>query len=279
MQPIVYFNGSYMAKQDARLSPDDRGFLFADGVYEVVRSYGGKLFAMQPHLQRMANGLRALRIEGFDTQELGPVCSELLERNGLSDQDALIYLQVSRGAAPRMHTFPDPPVTPTVYAVPNSFTPKVDASVGVPVITSPDMRWMRCDIKSIALLPNCLAAQEAREKGAPEAILIRDGIALEGTHTSFFGVIDGVVRTAPLSNYILPSITRAVAIELCEANDIPLREFPILQQELETAEELMLVGTTVEIMPIVSVDGRQVGNGKPGPVAGRLSELFRERTG
>jgi len=278
MQPIVYFNGSYMAKEDAKLSPDDRGFLFADGVYEVVRSYGGKLFAMEPHLKRMANGLRALRIEGFDTQELGPVCTELLERNSLADQDALIYMQVSRGAAPRIHTFPDPSVTPTVYAVPSAFTPKVDASVGVPVITSPDMRWMRCDIKSVALLPNCLAAQEAKEKGAPEAILIRDGIALEGTHTSFFGVLDGVVRTAPLSNYVLPSITRAVALELCQENNIPVREFPILQQELDTADELMLVGTTVEIMPIVSVDGRKVGNGKPGPVARRMLELFRPRT-
>ena len=156
---------------------------------------------------------------------------------------------------------------------------KVEASVGVPVITSPDMRWMRCDIKSVALLPNCMAAQEARERGAPEAILIRDGVALEGTHTSFFGVIDGVVRTAPLSNYILPSITRAVVIELCETNDIPIRQSPIFQQELETAEELMLIGTTVEVKPIVSVDGRQVGNGKPGPVAKRLYELFKDRTG
>jgi D-alanine transaminase len=276
MQPIVYLNGSYLAKDEARLSPDDRGFLFADGVYEVVRSYGGKLFAMEPHLKRMADGLRALRIEGFDPHTLGSVCTELLERNDLSDRDALIYMQVSRGAAPRIHAFPEPSVTPTVYAVPSAFTPKVDAAVGVPVITTPDMRWMRCDIKSVALLPNCLAAQEAKERGAPEAILIRDGIALEGTHTSFFGVIDGVVRTAPLSNYILPSITRAVAVELCETHDIPIREYPILQQELDTADELMLVGTTVEIMPIVSVDGRQVGNGKPGPVARRLGELFGE---
>jgi len=278
MEPTVYLNGSYLAKHDAKLSPDDRGFLFADGVYEVVRSYGGKLFAVEPHLNRMADGLRALRIEGFDPREFGPVCQELLERNGLGDANALVYLQVTRGAAPRLHAFPDPPVAPTTYAVPSAFKPKGDASVGVPVITSPDMRWMRCDIKSVALLPNCLAAQEAREKGAPEAVLIRDGIALEGTHTSFFGVIDGVVRTAPLSNYILPSITRAVAIELCHQHDIPIREFPILQQELDTADELMLVGTTMEIMPIATVDGRPVGNGKPGPVAKRLLELFRAMT-
>jgi D-alanine transaminase len=279
MQPIVYFNGSYVAKEDVRLSPDDRGFLFADGVYEVVRSYRGKLFALDLHLERMANGLRALRIKGFDPQSLGSVCKELLRRNGLAEKEALVYLQVTRGAAPRIHAFPDPAVAPTVYATPSVLKPKVDASVGVPVITAPDMRWMRCDIKSVALLPNCLAAQEAREKGAPEAILIRDGVALEGTHTSFFAVIDGVVRTAPLSNYILPSITRAIVIELCEANDIPIRQFPILQQDLETAEELMLIGTTVEVMPIVSVDGRKVGNGKPGPIAKRLYELLKSKTG
>lgn len=278
MQPIVYFNGSFMAKEEVRLSPDDRGFLFADGVYEVVRSYGGRLFAMEPHLKRMADGLRALRVEGFDPYEFEPVCHELLERNGLSDTDTLVYFQVTRGAAPRTHTFPDPPVIPTVYAVPSPFKPKVDPSVGAHVITSPDMRWLRCDVKSVALLPNCMAAQEAKDKGAFEAILVRDGIAMECTHTSLFGVIDGVVRTAPLSIYILPGVTRAVAIRLCEQHDIPIREFPILQQELETADELMLVGTTAEITPIVSVDGRPVGNGKPGPVAKRLLELFKQET-
>ncbi len=278
MDPIVFFNGTYMPKQEVRLSPDDRGFLFADGVYEVVRSYGGKLFGLDQHLERMANGLSALRIEGITSGNLAPVCQELLDRNELETADALVYLQITRGAAPRMHAFPDPSVTPTVYAAPRAFTPKGDQAIGVPVITTPDQRWTRCDIKSVALLPNCLANQLARERGAPEALLVRDGVVLEGTHTSFFGVFDGVVRTAPLTNYILPSITRAAALTLCREHGIPAVEAPIYELELERADELFLAGTTMEIMPIVSVDGRQVGAGKPGPVAKRLLELFQTET-
>ena len=278
MDPIVFFNGAYLRKQEVRLSPDDRGFLFADGVYEVVRSYGGKFFGLEEHLERMSNGLSALRIEGLAASDLAPVCQELLDRNGLGTADALVYLQVTRGVAPRVHAFPDPPVTPTVYAAPRAFAAKGNHAVGVPVITAPDQRWTRCDIKSVALLPNCMANQLARERGAPEALLVRDGVVLEGTHTSFFGVFDGVVRTAPLTNYILPSITRAAALELCRAHDLPVLEAPIYAHELDGADELFLAGTTMEIMPIVTVDGRRVGNGKPGATAKRLLELFQAET-
>jgi D-alanine transaminase len=279
MSDIVYLNGSYVPKAEARLSPDDRGFLFADGVYEVVRSYGGSFFALQPHMERLANGLAALEIEGVDVGEVGLVCLELLQRNDLAEADALVYLQITRGAAPRTHAFPDPPVAPTVYATAYGFTPKGDPAVGVEVITAPDQRWTRCDIKSVALLPNCLANQRAKAAGMPEALLVRDGVVLEGTHTSFFGVFGGEVRTAPASNYILPSITRATALELCREHEIPHAERPIFEHELTRADELFLAGTTMEIMPIVEVDGRQIGTGKPGPVAARLLELFRERTG
>jgi D-alanine transaminase len=277
MPPIVYLNGSYLEKDQAHISPDDRGFLFGDGIYDVGRAYGGKFFALDRHLKRMADGLAALRIQGIDARDLEPVCHELLERNGLAQDDAIVYLQVTRGAAPRIHAFPDPAVKPTVYATVSPFKPKGDQSVGVGVITAPDLRWTRCDIKSVALLANCLAAQAAREGGVPEAVLLRDGVALEGTHTSFFGVIDGVVRTAPLSNYILPSITRAVVLEICQEAAIPHREFPVLQHELGTADELFLAGTTMEVMPIVTVDGRAVADGKPGPVSKRLLELFRKK--
>ena len=277
MPPIVYLNGSYLEKDEARISPDDRGFLFGDGIYDVGRAYGGRFFALDRHLQRMADGLVALRIEGIDAKDLDPVCHELLERNGLAQSDAIVYLQVTRGVAPRTHAFPESHVGPTVYGTVNPFKPKGDPAVGVGVITAPDLRWTRCDVKSIALLANCLAAQAARERGVPEAVLLRDGVALEGTHTSFFGVLDGIVRTAPLTNYILPSITRAILLEVCEENAIPHREFPVLQHELRTADELFLAGTTMEVMPIVSVDGRAVGDGKPGPVARRLLELLRKK--
>jgi len=185
---------------------------------------------------------------------------------------------VTRGAAPRTHWFPDPPVAPTVYGSATPFKAKADPAAGVAVITQPDHRWTRCDIKSVALLPNCLAAQRARKAGAVEAVLVRDGVALEGTHTSFFGVVDGVVRTAPRSNYILPSVTRGAVLDICREHGIAADETPILLHELERAEELFLAGTTMEVMPIVTVDGRPVADGKPGAVAGRLLGLFRERT-
>jgi len=278
MPDIVFFNGSYLDRDQVRISPDDRGFLFADGIYEVVRFYGGRPFELQAHLARMVDGLRSLRIEGVEAGTIETVVSELRDRNGLSDSDALLYLQITRGVAPRVHHFPDEKTEPTVFASIRAFSPSVDPTVGAAVITAPDHRWTRCDIKSVALLPNCMAAQDAHEAGAIEAVLVRDGVALEGTRSSFFGVIDGEVRTAPRSNYILPSVTRAVTLELCREHRIPCDERPILLEELEVADELFLVGTTTEILPIIQVDGWKVRDGRPGPVALRLAELFRART-
>ncbi|MFQ6045878.1 MAG: aminotransferase class IV [Gemmatimonadales bacterium] len=277
MGQTVYLNGEFLDKKDAHLSPDDRGFLFADGVYEVIRAYRGRFFAAGPHLERLANGLAALRIEGVDAPGLETVSYELLERNGLSGADATVYVQVTRGAAPRIHAFPPEPVEPTVYLDAGPFSSKADPAEGIAAITRPDLRWARCDIKSVSLLPNCLAAQEARDAGAQEAVLVRDSVALEGTHTSFFAVVDGVVRTAPKTNYILPSITRQTLLELCREHDIPFEESPVFDSELARAEELFVAGTTFEVMPIVEMNGRTVGRGKPGPVAMRLLELFRDR--
>lgn len=277
MTDTVFFNGSYLPKDEVRISPDDRGWLFSDGIYEVVRVYRGVPFEMDGHVERLAEGLAGIRIEGADAGLMAEVTSELIRRNGLEDQDAVVYVQVTRGAAKRVHHFPSPPVEPTFYAAAWGFTPTTDPAVGVEVVTSPDHRWTRCDVKSVSLLANCLAAQEAAEAGAYEAILLRDGVALEGTRTSLFGVIDGVVRTAPESNYILPSITRRVALDLCSDAGIPVREKPMLVREFETADELFLAGTTTEIMPIVRVDGQPVASGKPGPVTARLAKLFTER--
>lgn len=279
MSDIVYLNGSYLPKAEAHLSPDDRGFLFGDGVYEVVRSYGGRPFALERHMARLASGLEALRIARVDVTRIEEMCRGLLSRNGLGQADALVYLQVTRGVAARTHAFPDPPVRPTVYGTAYPFAPKGDPSIGVHVITAPDQRWTRCDIKTVCLLPNCLANQRAKEAGVPEALLVRDGVALEGTHTSFFGVFDGEVRTAPLSNYILPSITRATVLELCAEHGIPYAERPIFAEDLAGADELFLAGTTMEVMPIVEVDGNTVAAGAPGMLARRLLALFHERTG
>lgn len=277
MSETVFFNGAYVPKHDVSISPDDRGFLFSDGIYEVVRMYDGAAFEMEAHVRRLADGLAAIRIDGVDAAMLAEVCGELIRRNGLEKHDAVVYIQVTRGVAPRTHHFPDPAVSPTVYATAWAFTATTDASVGVDVVTAPDHRWTRCDIKSVSLLANCMAAQQAAEAGAYEAVLVRDGMAIECTRTSLFGVVDGIVRTAPKSNYILPSITRAVALELCRSEGFPVAMLPMTLAEFETADELFLAGTTTEIMPIVRVDGRPVADGRPGPIATRLAQLFSNR--
>ena len=273
--PVVYFNGAYTPKDQVRISPDDRGFLFADGLYEVTRAYGGRLFELDAHLRRLADGLAALDIQGVDAQAMGDVFRRLLRENGFAAADATVYLQVTRGAAPRTHWFPTTPVPPTVYAEAKPFTPRADPAVGIGVITTPDVRWARCDIKTVGLLPNCLANQRARAAGALEAVFVRDSVALEGTASSFFAVLDGEVRTAPLSNYILPSISRAVVLRLCDEGGLPHREVPVFVEQLSQASELFMAGTTLEVMPVVTVDGRPVGTGVPGPVATRLNAMFR----
>jgi D-alanine transaminase len=278
MSVIVYLNGSYLPKEEARISPEDRGFLFADGIYEVARAYGGSFFALDAHLQRMARGLAALAIEGFDATDASEISHELLQRNGFTGKDAIVYLQITRGVAPRTHFFPDPPVSPTVFAMVNPLHSRWDPRKGVGVIVAPDQRWTRCDIKSVSLLPNCLAAEAARAAGVAEALLIRDGVVMEGTHTSVFGVFDGEVRTAPASNYILPSITRQVVLDLCAEHGIPHGTEPFFAHDLARADELFLAGTTMEVMPIVRVDDQPVGSGTPGPFAQRLLHLFHGLT-
>jgi len=278
MSPTVYFNGVYCPKDDVRISPDDRGFLFADGVYEVVRSYGGRFFELAAHLDRLATGLRALEIGGADVTALPGVFRELLVRNDLGTADATVYLQITRGAAPRTHAFPDPSTPPTVYAEARTFAPRADPATGIGVITVPDTRWARCDIKTVGLLPNCLANQRARSAGAVEAVFVRDGVAIEATASSVFAVLHGEVRTAPASNYILPSISRAVVLRLCREHGIAHAETPVFLDDLARADEIFLAGTTLEVMPVVRVDDRPVRDGRPGPAARRLLELFRHET-
>ena len=273
----VYFNGKYLPKDEVRISPDDRGFVFGDGVYEVIRSYGGNLFAVDAHLARMRWGVCELAINGADVDQLGDVAAELIRRNNFTSGDATVYLQVTRGAAPRAHAFPDPAVPPTVYAQAGRFTPKGDPAKGIVTITVPDIRWARCDIKTVQILPNCLANQRARASGAQEALFVRDGVVLEGSHSSVFFVFGEEVRTAPKTNYILPSITRDVVLELCRESGIPARESPVFAHELPRATEAFLAGTTMEVMPIVRIDGMAVGGGEPGPVTRRLQDLFRSR--
>jgi D-alanine transaminase len=273
---IVHLNGQFLPKEQARISPDDRGFLFADGVYEVVRAYRGHLFRAREHWDRFDASLQALRIARPAGLDFSAVCTELLQRNQLADAEATVYLQISRGAAPRKHAFPAE-VAATVYGFAAPFANPVEKwAGGVKVITVPDQRWARCDIKSISLLPNVLANQLAQEAGAHEAVLVRDGFALEGSLSNFAVVMDGVVRTAPRSNYILPGVTRLVALGLCSALGIPVKEFPVAESELRCAQEAMLFGTTNEVMPVVQINDRKVGDGQPGPITRQLQQAFRD---
>ena len=273
----AYFNGEFLPREDVRVSPDDRGFLFSDGVYEVLRAYGGRLFEVERHVDRLACSLAAMRIGGVSAADLAPVFHDLLARNDLSAADALVYLQVTRGAAPRTHRYPDPPVPPTVYAYAWAFSPDHAAEDGARAITVPDQRWARCDIKTVALIPNCMANEQARNAAAAEAIFVRDGVALEGTHTNLFAVFRGVVRTSPLTNYILPGVTRAVVLELCGEAGFEVAEEPIFADELYRADEIFVVGTTAEVTPIVDLDDRAIGSGRPGVFALDLLRRLRER--
>lgn len=273
---IVHLNGQFLPKEQARISPDDRGFLFADGAYEVVRAYRGHLFRAREHWERFDASLLALRIARPAGLDYSALCTELLQRNQLAESEATVYLQISRGAAPRKHAFPAE-VAPTVYGFAAPFANPVEKwAGGVKVITVPDQRWARCDIKSISLLPNVLANQLAQEAGAHEAVLVRDGFALEGSLSNFAVVMDGVVRTAPRSNYILPGVTRLVALGLCAAMGIPVKEFPVAESELRCVQEAMLFGTTNEVMPVVQINDRTLGDGQPGPITRQLQQAFRD---
>ncbi|MEO8195028.1 MAG: aminotransferase class IV [Gemmatimonadales bacterium] len=277
---VVYFDGRYIAKSEVHVSPDDRGFLLGDGIYEVAAAYDGRFVALDRHMDRLRRSLAEARIDGSVADPLETVFQELLDRNGFAESGkAMIYLQVTRGVAPRSHAFPKKAPRPTVYAYAAPFPDMGDLASGIAAITRPDMRWSRCDIKVISLIANCLANQEAKESGAFEAILIRDGVALEGTHTSFFAVKDGVLRTAPLSNLILPGITREIAIEASLRAGIEVREDPVREDELTAMDEFFITGTTTEVVPIIRLDGTPVGDGSPGPVTRHVMQLYRAAAG
>jgi D-alanine transaminase len=272
---IVFFNHQFIPKTQVRIEPDDRGFLFADGVYEVIRSYRGKLFKADEHIARLNRSLQFLRIRMPENANFTEIGAQLIEHNNLQDEDASIYIQVTRGPAPRKHAFPETEIPATLYASVSALHRPVEKQKqGVKVILEPDNRWTRCDIKSIALLPNVLANQRAKEEKAEEAILVRDGVALEGSHSSFGGVFNNRLVTAPKSNYILAGITREVVLQLCRKLNIIVEEFPIMADRLQDADELMLFSTSLEVTPIVQVGDRQVGDGKPGAVTRKLQRAF-----
>ncbi|HEX6627032.1 MAG TPA: aminotransferase class IV [Gemmatimonadaceae bacterium] len=277
---VVYLNGEFCPRSEARVSVEDRAFVFGDGVYEVLRAINGRLFATRFHndrLRRSLDGIGIVLEESDSPERFSEIGLQLLRENGLTQGEATVYMQVSRGAAPRLHTFPSPPVPPSVYISVSRFKPYSDfAATGASAISHPDLRWGRCDLKTLNLLPNVLAAQAAKERGAFEAMLIRDGIVTEGAKTNFFGVVNGSLRTHPCDNHILPGITRSVLRELADGLRIDLDETPIRASEIPRLTELFLTGTTTDVMPIVTLDDRPVGKGKPGELTRRLQKVLAE---
>jgi len=277
----VYLNGEFLERSQATISVDDRGFLFGDGIYEVVRAVDGRLGAAELHWQRLARGLAGIHINrpaGLTDGTLSELAARLLAENGLDGGDALVYLQITRGAAVRTHHFPPAATAATVYAAATPFrAPDAIRARGATAITLPDIRWARCDLKTVNLLPNVLGKQQAVAAGADEAVFVRDGVVTEGASTNVFAVFGDELRTYPATNYILPGVTRHVTLEAAAALGIAVREAPVLAEELAAADELFLTSTTNDVMPLVAVDGRPVGSGRPGPVAERLFAAVRAR--
>ncbi len=276
MNEIVFLNGEFIKKEEAKISPNDRGFIFADGVYEVAKYYNGKPFRYHDHLKRLERSLTEIEIEYNETVRLEAVFDELITKNYLNDKHAGVYLQITRGEHKRVHHFPEN-IRPTVYAFTfglPSFTDNLEN--GIRVITHEDIRWERCDIKSVSLLPNTMLYNKAVKAGAGECVLIRDGMVTEATHSSVLGVKNGVVITRPLSNLILPGITRKVILEICADNNIPFEEREFSEAEMLEMDELIIAGTGSEITPAIQVNDNLIGNGKPGRITRFIQDKFFE---
>jgi D-alanine transaminase len=273
----IYLNHCFLPKEEAFISPDDRGFYFADGVYEVIKYYKGHPFCFMEHMDRLRNSLDGIRIRFNRIVELPDICGELIRLNGLQQEYAAIYLQVTRGVASRMHRFPGNEVEPTLYIRAFPMPPFMDEiNRGIRVITREDIRWKRCNIKSIALLPNTLLYQEAVEQAAGECFLVRDGSFTEATHSNIMAVKQGVIHTHPDSHYILPGITKAMLIKRCPDLGLKVIEEPVKKTEIRDFDEWFITGTGSEIFPVIQIDDIRIGTGFPGPVTRKLQEeLFR----
>ncbi len=271
----VFWNGQYDSIDRICIHPNDRGFLFGDGVYEVVRIYGGRCFEMAAHERRLLESAASIGIEleGFEGME--PVMKKLLSRQSLPDGNGVLYYQVTRGTAPRKHFFPEPTVQPNHYAYVQVLpVPDLELRPGAKAVSLPDRRWLECHIKSISLLGSVLAAEKAKQNQASEAVLHRDGIVTEGSHTNVFAVMDNILWTHPANHLVLNGITRRVVLELARRAGMEFKEVPIELAQLKNASEIFLTGTTVEIWPVVELDGLTVGDGKTGPITRELQSAF-----
>ncbi|MDH5632562.1 MAG: D-amino-acid transaminase [Gammaproteobacteria bacterium] len=271
----VYLNGEFVPADTAQVSAFDRGFIFGDGVYEVIPVFGGRSFRLEHHLQRLDNSLKALGITLDMTRQQW---SDMLDKLAGDDSgDQYIYMQVTRGPAPRDHVFPASS-KPTVfaYATPLKYPDDTTLANGVNAVTAEDIRWLRCDIKAIALLAAVMLREQAKQQGAVEAILLRDHMLTEGAASNIFIVKNNVIATPGKGRYILPGITRDLVVELAQANNVAMEERDITEAEVFDADEVWLTSSTKEILPITTIDGKPVGSGKPGAMHEKMFAIYRQ---
>jgi D-alanine transaminase len=275
----AYYNGHFLPKNEIMISPDDRGFLFADGVYEVVRWYEGFFYDVESHVTRLKRSLRELRIDWAGSDSFPSVAKELITRNNLLNQPAMIYLQVTRGAARRSHSFPSPEVPITIYMYSWGFTPdRQSKENGIKVMLKEDIRWSRCDIKSIALLANTISFQEACENGMKECIFVRNGLITEGSHSNIFFVIDGTLFTHPESNYILSGITRKNVLRIAQDAGLRIREEALAENRIRFVQEAFITNTSSEVTPVTELGGNTIGDGAPGKITSQIRDIFDKET-
>jgi D-alanine transaminase len=274
----IYLNGTFMPITEAKVSVMDRGFIFGDGVYEVIPVYSRKAFRLAEHLHRLQHSLDGIQLPNpHDNEEWSAILNELITRN--EGEDQYLYLHITRGVAKRNHAFPSPVVPATVFVM-SSPLPTPPAELlenGVSAITAPDNRWLRCDIKAIALLPNVLLRQTAVDADCAESILIRDDeFMTEGSASNIFVVKEGTLLAPPQNNLMLPGITYDVILEIAAANNIPHEVRKILKAEIFSADELLLTSSTKEVLAITQLDGKPVGTGKPGATFAKLHSLYQD---
>jgi D-alanine transaminase len=273
----AYLNGQFLPLADTQVSVMDRGFLFGDGVYEVIPVYGGRLLRLAHHLKRLHNSLEAVRIENpLSTDAWESMLTELVSRNKGGDQ--AVYLQVTRGVAEkRDHAFPEN-IPPTLFAMstPMAASVDIDSVTGISALTLPDIRWKLCNIKAITLLPNVMLRQQAIDGDCAEAILIKDGFAIEGAASNLFIVNNGLLTTPPNGPALLPGITRDLILELAANHAIPFREASISQEQLFSADEVWLTSSTREISPVTRLDDTTISGGTPGPLWKHMITLYQE---
>jgi len=274
---LCFLNGDFVPLKDAKVSVLDRGFIFADGIYEVIPVFSGKIFRLEHHLSRLNNNLTAIKIQNpYNPSEWENIFTDLISKNNYANTECSIYMQVTRGVAKRDHVFPENS-TPTVFIMLNPMPAANPGKLekGLTVITREDIRWQYCNIKSISLLGNIILKQEAADNNADEAVLIRDGHLTEGSSSNIFIVKDGVIKTPVKNHQLLPGITRDLIVEIANQHGLACEETTIPEKELFSADEVWLSSSLKEISPVCVIDKKIVGNGKPGVHWRKMYQLFQ----